>query len=276
MLVNFSKMHGLGNDFLVLDNVTQNVYLSSEQIAKFAHRNLGVGFDQLLVVEPPYDPELDFHYRIYNADGTEVGQCGNGARCFAKFVRMKGLCNKHKIKVSTSTGKMTLNIERDGNISVSMPVPQFEPSKVPFTAKKMEGTYILRSESETILCGVVSMGNPHCVVTVDSVVDANVEKLGKELSQHERFPEDANVGFMEVVAPNYIKLRVYERGAAETLACGSGACAAVVIGIMQKKLSKQVTVELPGGKLRIYWQGSGHPVKMSGPATHVFDGQISV
>jgi len=276
MLVNFSKMHGLGNDFLVLDNVTQNVFLSPEQIAKFAHRNFGVGFDQLLVVEPPYDPDLDFHYRIFNADGTEVGQCGNGARCFAKFVRMKGLCNKHKIKVSTSTGKMNLHIERDGNISVSMPVPQFEPSQIPFTAQKTEGTYILRSESETVLCGVVSMGNPHCVVTVDSVATANVESLGKELSLHERFPEDANVGFMEIVSPNYIKLRVYERGAAETLACGSGACAAVVIGYMQKKLGKQVTVEVPGGKLRIYWQGPGHPVKMSGPATHVFDGQISI
>lgn len=276
MLVNFSKMHGLGNDFLVLDNVTQNVFLSPEQITKFANRNFGVGFDQLLIVEPPYDPDLDFHYRIFNADGSEVGQCGNGARCFAKFVRMKGLCNKHKIKVSTSTGKMNLHIERDGNISVTMPVPQFEPSKIPFNAQKTEGTYILRSESETVLCGVVSMGNPHCVVTVDSVVDADVESLGKELSTHERFPEDANVGFMEIVSANYIKLRVYERGAAETLACGSGACAAVVVGYMQKKLAKQVTVELPGGKLRIFWQGPGHPVKMSGPATHVFDGQISM
>mgnify|MGYP005989043461 FL=1 len=276
MLVNFSKMHGLGNDFLMLDNVTQNVFLSPEQITKFADRNFGVGFDQLLVVEPPYDPDLDFHYRIYNADGSEVGQCGNGARCFAKFVRMKGLCNKHKIKVSTSTGKMNLHIERDGNISVTMPVPQLEPNKIPFNAQKVEGTYILRSESETVLCGVVSMGNPHCVVTVDSVQDAPVETLGQELSTHERFPKDANVGFMEIVAPNYIKLRVYERGAAETLACGSGACAAVVVGQLQKKLAKQVTVELPGGKLRIFWQGPGHPVKMSGPATHVYDGQLSI
>ncbi|TPH15672.1 diaminopimelate epimerase [Litorilituus lipolyticus] len=276
MLVNFSKMHGLGNDFLVLDNVTQNVYLSNEQIAQLANRNFGVGFDQLLVVEPPYDPDLDFHYRIYNADGSEVGQCGNGARCFARFVRMKGLCTKNKIKVSTSTGKMTLFIERDGNVSVNMPVPQFEPSKIPFTAQKTEGTYILRSESETVLCGVVSMGNPHCVVTVDDVATADVDVLGKELSEHERFPKQANVGFMEVVADNQIKLRVYERGAAETLACGSGACAAVVIGQMQKKLARQVTVELPGGKLRIFWKGPGHPVKMSGPAVHVFDGQLSI
>jgi diaminopimelate epimerase len=274
MLVNFSKMHGLGNDFLVLDNVTQNVYLSTEQIKHLADRNFGVGFDQLLVVEPPYDPELDFHYRIYNADGSEVSQCGNGARCFARFVRMKKLTNKNKIKVSTQSGKMTLFVERDGNISVNMPVPQFEPNRVPFTAQKAEGTYILRSEDETVLCGVVSMGNPHCVITVDSVLDAPVSSLGAALSIHERFPKQTNVGFMEVVSPEYIKLRVYERGASETLACGSGACAAVVIGQMQKKLAKQVTVELPGGKLKIYWKGPGNPVKMSGPAEHVFDGQL--
>jgi len=276
MLVNFSKMHGLGNDFLVLDNVTQNVYLSNEQIKHLADRNTGVGFDQLLVVEPPYDPDLDFHYRIYNADGTEVSQCGNGARCFAQFVRMKRLTNKNKIRVSTQSGKMTLFVERDGNISVTMPVPQFEPNRVPFTAQKAEGTYILRSDDETVLCGVVSMGNPHCVITVDSILEAPVASLGAALSIHERFPKHANIGFMEVVAPDYIKLRVYERGASETLACGSGACAAVVIGQMQKKLAKQVTVELPGGKLRIYWKGPGNTVKMSGPAVHVYDGQLQL
>ena len=274
MLVNFSKMHGLGNDFLVLDNVTQNVYLSNEQIKHLADRNFGVGFDQLLVVEPPYDPDLDFHYRIYNADGSEVEQCGNGARCFARFVRLKNLTNKNKIKVSTQSGKMTLFIERDGNVTVTMPIPQFEPNKIPFTAQKAEGTYILRSEDETVLCGAVSMGNPHCVITVDSVKDAPVETLGKAISVHERFPKDVNVGFMEVVSPEFIKLRVYERGAEETLACGSGACAAVVIGQMQKKLAKEVTVELPGGILKIFWKGPGNPVKMSGPAVHVFDGQL--
>ncbi|WDE11766.1 diaminopimelate epimerase [Thalassomonas haliotis] len=276
MLFNFSKMHGLGNDFLVLDNVTQNVFLSNDQIKQLADRHFGVGFDQLLVVEPPYDPDLDFHYRIFNADGSEVGQCGNGARCFARFVRMKGLINKTKIRVSTQVGKMTLFVERDGKISVNMPVPQFEPTQIPFKAQKVEGTYILRSEHETVLCGVVSMGNPHCVLTVDSVKDAPVDILGYELSNHERFPKQANVGFMEVVSPDYIKLRVYERGAGETLACGSGACAAVVIGQMQKKLAKQVTVELPGGKLRIYWKGPGSAVKMSGPAVHVFDGQLNL
>lgn len=276
MLVNFSKMHGLGNDFMVIDNVTQNVYLPNEQIKKLADRNFGVGFDQLLVVEPPYDPDLDFHYRIFNADGSEVGQCGNGARCFARFVRSKGLTNRNKIRVSTQSGKMTLYIERDGNVSVNMPTPQFEPGQIPFKAQKVEGTYIMRTEQETVLCGAVSMGNPHCVLTVDDVKTAPVETLGHELSVHERFPKEVNVGFMQVVSPDFIKLRVYERGAGETLACGSGACAAVVIGQTQKKLNKQVTVELPGGKLRIFWKGPGHPVKMSGPATHVFDGQIHI
>ena len=272
--MNFSKMHGLGNDFLMLDNVTQNIYLSNEQIRKLADRNFGVGFDQLLVVEPPYDPELDFHYRIYNADGSEVSQCGNGARCFARFVKMKGLTNKNKIKVTTTSGKMTLHIERDGQVTVTMPVPDFEPKKIPFTAQKVEGTYILRAEEETVLCGAVSMGNPHCVLTVDSVADAPVESLGKALAEHERFSEGANVSFMEVVSPKYVKLRVYERGAAETLACGSGACGAVAVGITQNKLANNVTVELPGGKLKIYWKGPGHPVKMTGPAEHVFDGQL--
>jgi diaminopimelate epimerase len=276
MLVNFSKMHGLGNDFLVLDNVTQNVYLSNEQIKHLADRNFGVGFDQVLVVEPPYDPDLDFHYRIFNADGSEVGQCGNGARCFAKFVRLKGLTNKNKIKVSTQSGKMTLFVERDGNVSVNMPTPKFEPSQSPFTAQKVEGTYILRSDEETVLCGVVSLGNPHCVLTVDSVVEAPVTTLGKALSNHERFPQQVNVGFMEIVSPDYIKLRVYERGTAETLACGSGACAAVVIGQTQNKLGRDVTVELPGGKLKVYWKGPGNSVKMTGPAVHVFDGQLNL
>lgn len=274
MLMNFSKMHGLGNDFLVLDNVTQNVFLSNEQIRKLADRNIGVGFDQLLVVEPPYDPDLDFHYRIYNADGSEVSQCGNGARCFARFVKMKGLTNKNKVKVSTASGKMTLHIERDDQITVTMPIPNFEPNKIPFTAQKVEGTYILRAGEHTVLCGTVSMGNPHCVLTVDSVLDAEVQTLGKALAEHERFPEGANIGFMEIVNPKYIKLRVYERGAAETLACGSGACGAVAVGITQNKLANNVTVELPGGKLKIYWKGPGHPVKMTGPAEHVFDGQI--
>ena len=274
MLVNFSKMQGLGNDFLVLDNVTQNVYIPNDQIRQLADRNFGIGFVQLLVVEPPYDPDLDFHYRIFIADGSEVSQCGNGARCFARFVRMKGLCNKNKIRVSTASGKMTLFVERDGNISVTMPVPQFEPAKIPFIAQKTEGTYIIRSENDTVLCGVVSLGNPHCVVTVDNVLEAPVARLGKSLSLHERFPEHANVGFMEVVSANQIKLRVYERGVGETQACGTGACAAVVAGIQQGWLDSNVVVHLTGGDLQIEWQGEGSPILMTGPASKVFEGQI--
>ncbi|WP_111979043.1 diaminopimelate epimerase [Algibacillus agarilyticus] len=276
MQFTFSKMHGLGNDFLVLDNVSQSVFLSPEQVAKLADRNFGVGFDQLLIVEPPYSPDLDFHYRIYNADGSEVEQCGNGARCFARFVRLKGLTNKAKINVSTANGNIVLHVEQDGRITVNMGVPQLTPEKIPFKANKTEKTYILQADDRNILCGAVSMGNPHCVLTVDDVNNADVETLGPLLESHERFPNKANIGFMQVVSPDRIKLRVFERGSGETLACGTGACAAVVVGILQGKLNNSVTVELPGGELSIRWQGEGQPVKMTGPAQHVFDGQINI
>lgn len=273
-LVHFSKMHGLGNDFMVIDAVSQNVFLTKEQIKKLADRNFGVGFDQLLMVEPPYDPDLDFHYRIFNADGSEVEQCGNGARCFAKFVRHKGLTNKYKISVSTKSGKITLYIEQDGQVTVNMGVPQFDPAKVPFKAQKQELNYILHSEDATTLCGVVSMGNPHAVILVDDIQTAPVHQWGPVFENHERFPERANIGFMQVLSPSHVKLRVWERGAGETLACGTGACAAAVVGQMQKKLQTQVRVDLPGGSLQIRWQGPGQPVKMTGPAEHVFDGQL--
>ncbi|AHM76302.1 diaminopimelate epimerase [Yersinia hibernica] len=270
----FSKMHGLGNDFMVVDAVTQNVYFSPELIRRLADRHTGVGFDQMLVVEPPYDPELDFHYRIFNADGSEVSQCGNGARCFARFVRLKGLTNKRDISVSTQTGRMILSVTEDELVCVNMGEPDFEPQNVPFRAAKAEKTYILRAAEHTVLCGVVSMGNPHCVMQVDDVSVANVALLGPELENHERFPERANIGFMQVVSREHIRLRVYERGAGETQACGSGACAAVAIGIQQELLGEEVHVELPGGSLHISWQGPGHPLYMTGPATHVYDGFI--
>lgn len=276
MQINFSKMHGLGNDFVVIDNVTDNVFITAEQIKKLADRNCGIGFDQLLMVEPPYDPDLDFHYRIFNADGSEVSQCGNGARCFARFVKMKGLVNKTKIKVSTKSGKMTLYIERDGNITVNMGNPKFDPKAIPFKANKLEATYILRLEDSTLLCGAVSMGNPHCVVTCDDIDDIDVATLGPQISNHERFPEKANVGFMQVLSDDSIKLRVWERGVGETLACGSGACAAVAVGQMQKRLGPEVTVQLRGGDLKIRYKGSGDNLKMSGPATHIFDGKVNL
>ncbi|EKO3822535.1 diaminopimelate epimerase [Vibrio harveyi] len=275
MHFHFSKMHGLGNDFMVVDCITQNVFFSQDLIRRLADRHTGVGFDQLLVVEAPYDPETDFHYRIFNADGSEVEQCGNGARCFARFVRLKGLTNKYSISVSTKKGKMILDVEDDGEVTVNMGVPEFEPNKIPFKAKQKEKTYIMRAGDKTLLCGAVSMGNPHVVTVVDDVDTAEVETLGPLLESHERFPERVNAGFMQVVNRNHIRLRVYERGAGETQACGSGACGAVAVGILQGLLDENVKVSLPGGDLRISWQGPGKPLFMTGPATHVFDGQLS-
>ncbi|HFD7559326.1 TPA: diaminopimelate epimerase [Providencia rettgeri] len=272
----FSKMHGLGNDFMVVDGVTQNVYFSPELICRLADRHTGVGFDQLLLVEAPYDPDLDFHYRIFNADGSEVAQCGNGARCFARFVRLKGLTNKQKIKVSTQSGRMTLTINENDDVCVNMGVPDFEPQRVPFRAVKEEKTYIIRAQERTVLCGVVSMGNPHCIIQVESIHTAEVEVLGPALENHERFPERANIGFMEIISADHIRLRVYERGAGETQACGSGACAAVAVGISQGLLAKRVKVDLPGGSLDISWEGPGAPLYMTGPATHVYDGVIQL
>ena len=276
MQIQFSKMHGLGNDFMVVDCVTQNAYFSPDMIRRLADRNTGVGFDQLLVVEPPYDPESDFHYRIFNADSSEVEQCGNGARCFARFVRMKGLTNKHQINVSTKSGKMVLKIDSDDAVTANMGDPIWSPAKIPFRANAEEKTYILRVDDKTLFVGAVSMGNPHCVTVVDDVDTAAVETLGPLVESHERFPERVNAGFMQVVSRNEIRLRVYERGAGETQACGSGACAAVAVGITQGLLDESVTVHLPGGSLHIRWRGPGHPLFMSGPASHVYDGQITV
>ncbi|MCW7761945.1 diaminopimelate epimerase [Photorhabdus luminescens] len=270
----FSKMHGLGNDFMVVDAVTQNVYFSPELICRLADRHTGVGFDQLLVVEAPYDPDMDFHYRIFNADGSEVAQCGNGARCFARFVRLKGLINKRDIKVSTQSGRMVLSITSDDQVCVNMGEPEFEPHHVPFRALRAEKTYILRVVEKTVLCGVVSMGNPHCVIQVPDVETAEVEILGPALESHDRFPERANIGFMQILNRGHIRLRVYERGVGETRACGSGACAAVAVGIQQQLLDNHVRVDLPGGSLLICWDGPGKPLYMTGPATHVYDGTI--
>ncbi|MDU8923606.1 diaminopimelate epimerase [Pasteurellaceae bacterium LIM206] len=272
----FSKMHGLGNDFIVVDGITQNIYFPENLIRKLADRHRGIGFDQLLLVEAPYDPDMDFHYRIFNADGSEVEQCGNGARCFARFVTLKGLTNKKDIAVSTKKGNIVLSIKDDGQVRVNMGEPVWEPNKIPFIASKFEKNYILRTDIQTVLCGVVSMGNPHCVLQVEDVAAANVERLGPLLEHHERFPERVNVGFMQVIDRRHIKLRVYERGAGETQACGTGACAAAAVGIMQGLLDSNVRVDLPGGSLTIEWQGEGHPLYMTGDATHVYDGVIKL
>ena len=274
MVVEFTKMHGLGNDFMVVDNVTQNVFFSPEKIKQLSDRNFGVGFDQLLVVEPPYAPEEDFHYRIYNADGSEVEQCGNGARCFARFVKTKGLTNKHKIAVTTKAGKMMLYLEKDGQVTVNMGKPNFAPDAVPIKAQKQEKTYIIRNDDSTYFCGAVSMGNPHCMILVDDVDNYDVTGVGALLESHERVPARVNVGFMQIINSSTVKLRVFERGVGETLACGSGACAAVAIGQIQGKLDKEVKVTLPGGDLVIKWPGPDHSLKMTGPAQFVYDGKI--
>ncbi|WP_028107915.1 diaminopimelate epimerase [Ferrimonas futtsuensis] len=275
-MIHFSKMQGLGNDFMVIDAVTQNLYLSPEQIRRLGDRHFGVGFDQLLLVEPPYDPEQDFHYRIFNADGSEVENCGNGARCFARFVKMKGLTNKDQIGVSTKAGSLALRLGQENQVTVNMGTPNFEPGSLPFRANKVEKTYLLQTDDAVHLCGAVSMGNPHCVLKVDDLDTADVEGIGRSLSSHERFAKGVNVGFMQVLSERHIRLRVYERGAGETLACGTGACAAAVIGQHQGLLGEKVRVDLPGGTLHIEWPGQGKAVEMTGPAVHVYDGQIGL
>ncbi|MFC0180602.1 diaminopimelate epimerase [Thorsellia kenyensis] len=272
----FTKMHGLGNDFMVIDAVTQNVFLTPQTIKHLADRHLGVGFDQLLLVEPPYEPDVDFHYRIFNADGSEVAQCGNGARCFARFVQHKGLIKSNTISVSTQNRKMVLSILSNGHVKVDMQAPIFDPALIPFKAIKQEKTYLLRVDDKTVFCGAVSMGNPHCVLTVDDIDKAPLESLGASIELHERFPDRVNVGFMQILTKDSIALRVFERGVGETKACGSGACAAVAVGILQGELINKVTVKLLGGELVIEWQGEGHPLYMTGPAEIVYDGYITL
>ncbi|GLQ33053.1 diaminopimelate epimerase [Litoribrevibacter albus] len=274
MRLKFTKMHGLGNDFMVLDLVTQHFKMDEATVRKLADRNFGVGFDQMLIVEPPSSPDVDFTYRIFNADGSEVEQCGNGARCFARFVKDKRLTSKNEIKVSTSSGKITLHLQTNRDVTVDMGEPVLEPKDIPFVADDYSAEYSIEVDDQTLSIGAVSMGNPHGVLIVDSVETAPVELLGPKIESHPRFPQRVNVGFMEVVSRTEINLRVFERGAGETLACGTGACAAVVSGQLRGLLDPGVTVNLPGGSLFIEWSGEGYSVKMTGPATRVFEGQI--
>lgn len=276
MIVNFTKMHGLGNDFVVVDLISQHAHLRPEHIKRLADRHTGVGFDQLLLVEPPGKPEVDFRYRIFNADGSEVEQCGNGARCFAVFVRQNKLTDKETIRVETSKGDIELRIKDGGRVLVNMGAPRLKPSDIPFVAEQQDSVYALEVEGETFDVAAVSMGNPHAVLLVDSVADAPVSTLGPKIEAHERFPERVNVGFMEVVHKRFIRLRVFERGVGETRACGTGACAAVVAGIEQGLLESPVEVKLPGGNLNISWDGGSSEVMMEGPAVSVFEGKIRI
>jgi diaminopimelate epimerase len=274
VLLKFTKMHGLGNDFVVVDAVSRKVFFNKQQIEKLSDRNWGIGFDQLLVVEPPTDPDMDFRYRIYNSDGSEVEHCGNGARCFAKFVLDRELTNKRIINVETKRGAIQLRVLDGGLVTVDMGAPSFEPQDLPFTAEPCDALYSIMAEDTEYLITPVSVGNPHAVIKVDQLMDDEVAKVGALIECHERFPRKVNVGFMQVVNPDEINLRVYERGVGETQACGTGACAAVVAGIKQGWLSPKVTAHLRGGDLHIEWQGEGSPILMTGPAEKVFEGQI--
>lgn len=275
-MLKFVKMHGLGNDFVVIDAVRQTVNLDAEQVRKIADRHFGVGCDQLLLVEPPLSPEADFRYRIFNADGSEVAQCGNGARCFARFVHEQGLSEKSVLRVETQNGSLQLQRGEDGNITVSMGVPCHHPAEIPLRAEPEASSYPVEVAGESWHFGAVSMGNPHAVLLVDNLDDAPVSTLGPALESHALFPERVNVGFMQILDSHHIRLRVFERGTGETLACGSGACAAVVVGVGQGRLVSPVRVELRGGPLSISWQGRGHAVFMTGPAVTVFTGMIEI
>lgn len=275
-MLKFTKMHGLGNDFVVIDALTQAVSLTPEKICLLADRHFGVGCDQVLLVEPPHRAGADFRYRIFNADGGEVGQCGNGARCFARFVRDKGLCTKDTITVDTDSGRLTLQLNADRTVTVNMGIPSHAPREIPLNAESESKSYTVTVNGKPFHFGAVSLGNPHAVFQVDDVETAPVQSLGPVLEKHSLFPERANIGFMAVAEPSHIRLRVYERGAAETLACGSGACAAVVVGIDRGILRSPVRVDLPGGSLNIAWEGRGKPVYMTGPAVSVFDGTIDI
>lgn len=279
MKLQFTKMHGLGNDFVMIDAIHQSVSLSPEQLRFLSDRHFGVGCDQVLLVEKSTRTDADFRYRIFNADGSEVGQCGNGARCFARYVRDQQLNLSTVIRVETQSSLLTLTHNEDNTISVNMGVPKFKPNQIPLLAELAEiqkTDYILEVEGKTIHFGAVSMGNPHAVLQVEQLDRAPVHILGPALEQHALFPERANIGFMQIDNQHAIQLRVYERGVGETVACGSGACAAAVIGIMQQLLTTPVTVTLPGGSLVIDWQGEGQPVIMTGTATTVFEGTITL
>lgn len=272
----FTKMHGLGNDFVVLDGISQSVKLSAAQIRQIADRHRGVGCDQLLLVEAYEGDDAEFRYRIFNADGSEVEQCGNGARCFARFVYDQGLTQNTTIPVMTASGRIVLQIQPDGQVKVNMGVPELAPAQIPFVSEQRQTLYTLEVKGAAVSLAAVSMGNPHAVLQVVALESAPVATLGALLEVHPAFPKRVNVGFMQVVGRDAIRLRVFERGCGETLACGTGACAAVVAGRLQGLLDDQVTVSLPGGDLQIQWQGEGQPVWMTGPAATVFRGTLIV
>ena len=287
MKLQFTKMHGAGNDFIVIDAINQDIDFTPAQWQRLADRRFGIGADQILVVEKPRLPGCDFRYRIYNNDGGEVEQCGNGARAFVKFVSEKGLSSKASIRVETMAGIIAPRLEADGSITVDMGAPVLEPALVPFDAAGLAGVaegsdtlwpldLALPGHSTPVLVSVVSMGNPHAVQVVDDVDAQDLETSGPLIEHHPRFPRRVNAGYLQIVDRHHVKLRVYERGAGETLACGTGACAAAVAGILRGRLDSPVRISARGGELSIAWRGPGHPVLMTGPAVTVFEGTIEL
>ena len=276
MRLSFTKMQGAGNDFVVLDGVRQAIALTPDQYRALADRHFGVGCDQILLVQPATRPDTDFRYRIFNADGGEVQQCGNGARCFVRYVHDRGLTPKTEIRVETASGIIVPRLEPDGRVTVDMGPPRFEPAEIPFHADARAPTYALDVAGRELEISALSMGNPHAVWIVDDVGSAPVAELGPLIEHHPRFPERVNAGFMQILARDAIRLRVFERGSGETLACGTGACAAAVAGMARGLLDATVTVHTRGGDLTISWAGEGGPVFMTGPAVSVFEGEIEI
>jgi len=283
MKLKFTKMHGAGNDFIVVDAIHQDVDLSAEQWRRLADRRFGIGADQILVVERPVTAGVDFRYRIFNSDGGEVEQCGNGARAFARFVSDKGLSTEDSIRVETMKGIIAPRLESDGSVTVDMGAPRLAPGELPFDSAGLDGrvegedtAWPLDVDGRTVFVSVVSMGNPHAVQVVEDVDTAPVESMGPAIETHPRFPRKVNAGFMQVVDRHHVRLRVFERGAGETLACGTGACAAVVAGIRRGLIDSPVRVSARGGELRIAWDGPAQPVYLSGPAVTVFEGEVEV
>ena len=275
-MLRFTKMHGLGNDFVMIDAVNQSVALTPEQVRRLADRRFGVGCDQVLIVERPTRAECDFRYRIFNADGEEVEQCGNGARCFVRFVHDQGLSSKNEFVVETLGGDIYPKLEPGGMVTVNMGVPRFEPQAVPFEASTRQPVYDLDVDGLAVPVTVLSMGNPHAVQIVADVERAPVTTQGPKIEHHPRFPKRVNAGYMQVQDRTHVHVRVWERGAGETLACGTGACAAVVAGRLRGLLDENVAVRLRGGTLQISWRGENEPVLMIGPAVSVFEGEIDL
>lgn len=275
-MIEFTKMHGLGNDFAVFNGVTQEINFDSSTIKTLAHRNLGIGADQIIVVKKARDNNYDFDYIIYNQDGSEVGQCGNAARCLGQFIAEEALSSKSSFHVKTKTTELNISLIDGGLIQVDMGVPKFNPAQIPLDVMEEKNTYHVAINEQSFDFTALSIGNPHAVIVVDDIVNAPVDEIGSILESHTLFPERVNVGFMQILNRQHVAIRVYERGAGETMACGSGACAAVVAGIKHNLIDSNVKASLSGGEVEISWQGENTPVMMTGPATTVYKGQITL